>query len=160
MRRGLAVVGVCCAAIACGGATTENTPAPEAGTGGTAAGSGGTGGWVSPCDSFVGMNMSACDHSSLEAQPGPDGSLVPVTSCAVPLAVDVSQVNLNELNVAVDCNLVPYSQTEVDGADGWWHYDNVDVPTAIRIEGQLCNRIQQAGVDRIDVVFGCVPLEL
>jgi hypothetical protein len=88
-----------------------------------------------------------------------------VTSCDIQL--DENPPNLNEVNVAVDCEIVP--PTIEGGGDGGaggqsgsqtieqWVLDPVTNPPTLRLRGELCDRVQ-AGVDRVDVVLGCPPV--
>jgi hypothetical protein len=84
-----------------------------------------------------------------------------VTSCRLPIdEVDLTVVNLNQVNVAVECEIVGYSQTTpADTSVGWWYFDNVDAPTEIIIDGPTCDTIMR-GVERIDAVFGCARIDV
>jgi hypothetical protein len=69
--------------------------------------------------------------------------------------VDVTGMvdNPNDVNVAVDCVLIPMGQAGGEGSR--WYYDNPENPTKIIIDGDICTTIQTTGVQRIDVVLGC-----
>jgi hypothetical protein len=74
-----------------------------------------------------------------------------VRSCEIELTEQPD--NLNLVNVAVDCEIIPMG-TPADEGDRWY-FDNPDDPTKIIIDGPICLTIQQEGVERIDTVFGC-----
>lgn len=86
-----------------------------------------------------------------------------VTSCDIQL--DEDPVSLQEVNVAVDCEVIP--QNVEDGAGGAggesageaknWLVDADTSPPTIRLQGDLCERVQD-GVDRVDVILGCPPV--
>jgi hypothetical protein len=76
-----------------------------------------------------------------------------VTDCEVPLDVDQANYNPNEVNVAVDCVVIPRGEAGDEGDR--WFFDNPDNPTSIIIDGDICDTIQTQGVGRIDVVLGC-----
>jgi len=80
-----------------------------------------------------------------------------VTDCELPLDVNWDEVDKLQVNVAVNCEIVAYSETppEDENVTSWWRYDNPNAPTALVIEGELCAQIEDEGVDRIDAVFGC-----
>ena len=63
--------------------------------------------------------------------------------------------NLNEVNVAVDCDLVLRGNAENDGTEDQWYFDDPDIPTRIIIDGSICEAIENGGVQRIDTIFGC-----
>ncbi len=69
-----------------------------------------------------------------------------VRSCDVDLGSAAPDKQL--VNVAVDCNLVPF-----DDGDGW----NIgsDAPTTLVLAGDTCDRVKREGARRIDVVYGC-----
>jgi von Willebrand factor type A domain len=72
-----------------------------------------------------------------------------VRSCTVTL--DETPPQLDNVNVAIDCDIVPQ-----DGSDGsGWDFDMVPNPTAVILRGPVCDRLQQDGAKRVDVVFGC-----
>ena len=69
-----------------------------------------------------------------------------VRSCDVDLGARVPNKRL--LNVAVDCEVVPFA----DG-DGW-DLDR-ETPNNLVISGDNCQRIKREGARRIDIVYGC-----
>jgi hypothetical protein len=72
-----------------------------------------------------------------------------VRSCDIPLTQVPSQPD--QVNVAIDCDVVP---KEADDGSGW-EYDEPTAPTGVILHGPVCDRLQQNGAERIDVVFGC-----
>lgn len=85
-----------------------------------------------------------------------------VTSCEIPLSEDPK--SLIDVNVAVDCEIVPQSvDPGVGGAGGAggevdnWFVDTTNDPPLVRLQGALCDRVEQ-GVERVDVVLGCPPV--
>lgn len=72
-----------------------------------------------------------------------------VRSCDIPLADAPSNPDL--VNVAVDCGVVPQENDDGSG----WGFDEPAAPTALVLHGPVCDRLQQNGAKRIDVVFGC-----
>ncbi len=79
-----------------------------------------------------------------------------VMECEIPITVDVP--NPNEVNVAVDCVVIPRG-SEAGTEDRWFFDDPLD-PTMIIINGPICDTIQSEGVDRIDTVYGCPTIEI
>jgi hypothetical protein len=79
-----------------------------------------------------------------------------VTECEVPITQEIP--NLNLVNVAVDCEVIPKGTDEGD-ADRWF-FDNPDSPSRILINGPICDTIQTDGVERIDTVFGCPTIDI
>lgn len=80
-----------------------------------------------------------------------------VTSCDIQL--ENAPPSLLEVNVAVDCDIVPQKGGAVDGQGGAndevnWRIDSETSPPTIRLEGELCERVKR-GVKRTDVVLGC-----
>jgi hypothetical protein len=69
-----------------------------------------------------------------------------VRSCDV--ALEDTPQNLDLVNVAVDCQVVPYA----DGAG--WSLTGSDQKT-LEIAGDACHTIQTDGARRVDVVYGC-----
>ena len=86
-----------------------------------------------------------------------------VTTCDIQL--EEEPTSLQEVNVAVDCEVIP--QNAEDGAGGAggesaegeknWLVDADTSPPTIRLQGGLCERVQE-GVDRVDVILGCPPV--
>jgi hypothetical protein len=72
-----------------------------------------------------------------------------VRSCDIPLSQVPSQPD--QVNVAIDCDVV--AQNADDGSG--WDYDEPSAPTAVVLRGPVCERLQQDGAKRVDVVFGC-----
>jgi hypothetical protein len=78
-----------------------------------------------------------------------------VQSCDVQLSRRPPDVS--NLNVAVDCNLIPratYMGSTVP-VSGEWDLDQATDPPMVRLLGDLCNFVREQGVQRIDVFFGC-----
>lgn len=69
-----------------------------------------------------------------------------VTDCTVEL--DEPPENRAEINVAVDCTVVPQNGT----TSSWTLSDD---GLRVTIEGALCDQIRTTGVERIDVILGC-----
>jgi hypothetical protein len=84
-----------------------------------------------------------------------------VTSCDIQLS-EVPESTIN-VNVAVDCEVIPqFAEGTGNGGAGGaengeeqWVVDGVTDPPTIRLRGSLCDRIQDEGVDRVDVILGC-----
>jgi hypothetical protein len=72
-----------------------------------------------------------------------------VTACELDL--ERPPVDPTQVNVAIDCNVVPSGG---DGPDGW-HLDVGSEPAKILFEGTLCRYMQTEGAHRVDIVFGC-----
>jgi hypothetical protein len=85
-----------------------------------------------------------------------------VQSCEIQLTD--KPPDLNEVNVAVDCTVVPRAgaDSSMGGGAGssaqnesTWDFDtSTNPPTAI-ISGPLCDTIEEEGVGRVDVLYGC-----
>jgi len=69
-----------------------------------------------------------------------------VRDCDVGL--ETAPTNLDLVNVAVDCKVVPYA----DGAG--WAVTGDDMKT-LSLMGDACHAIQTSGAERVDVVYGC-----
>ncbi|HEX3774448.1 MAG TPA: vWA domain-containing protein [Polyangiaceae bacterium] len=69
-----------------------------------------------------------------------------VRSCDV--ALQNTPMNLDLVNVAVDCQIVPYA-----GGAGW-SVTGAD-QTTLELAGDACKSIQTNGAQRVDVVYGC-----
>jgi hypothetical protein len=78
-----------------------------------------------------------------------------VKDCVVTIQGEVP--NPNAVNVAVDCVLIPQESSPEDTVDRW-RFDNPEYPTAVILDGPICEHIQQNGVGRIDVILGCPTL--
>ena len=80
-----------------------------------------------------------------------------VKSCEI--AIPEGQVidDLNKVNVAINCEVLP-KEGSPDGS-GWnYVFDANKNVTSIQITGPACDRIQNEGVSRIDSVFGCTTI--
>jgi hypothetical protein len=92
-----------------------------------------------------------------------------VQECDVALAP--GDLDLNELNVAVDCAVVPFAVPEEAGEGGaggeasddpyagpsYWWIDGLEVgsiPT-VHLGGEICGIVKTQGVERIDILRGC-----
>ncbi len=69
-----------------------------------------------------------------------------VRDCDV--ALDNAPTDIDLLNVAVDCQVIPYA----DGAG--WSVTGSDMKT-LSLMGDACHSIQTNGAERVDVVYGC-----
>jgi hypothetical protein len=69
-----------------------------------------------------------------------------VRSCEVEL--DESPRDKKLVNVAVDCEIVPFE----DGA-GW--DISPDAPSTLVLAGDACKHLKRNGARRVDVVYGC-----
>jgi hypothetical protein len=69
-----------------------------------------------------------------------------VRSCDVELGAAAPDRNL--LNVAVDCEVVPFQ----DG--GGWGL-SAEAPATLKLVGETCQRVMREGARRIDVLYGC-----
>jgi hypothetical protein len=72
-----------------------------------------------------------------------------IRACEIQLQSDPP--NLQEVNVALDCAVVP--QTTGDGSG--WELDTATTPDTVRLLGTFCEYVQVNGVERVDVIFGC-----
>jgi len=94
------------------------------------------------------------DYYAVSAEGGVEGltqTLIDITThlvraCDVDLGAVAPLKNL--VNVAVDCDIVPFE----DGA-GW--DISSDAPTTLVLSGDACKRVRREGARRIDVVYGC-----
>jgi len=75
-----------------------------------------------------------------------------VRSCTVPL--EEAPKDFSNINVAIDCIPVP----QLTAGTPNWHYDAST--QSIVIEGGQCARIESTGVNRVDIVLGCVPYSI
>ena len=161
----LAAAGAAGAAGACATSVASEHGGSASGNGATSGasptgGGGGMGGdgtldGLEPtaCDDLLDLGDRAeCAAVAIVADPSER-----VTDCRVPLDIDWGTVNLNHVNVAVECELVPYSETSPsdDETTSWWRFDDPARPGSILIEGELCEHIDEVGVERIDAVFQC-----
>jgi hypothetical protein len=71
------------------------------------------------------------------------------------ILLDQPPENLSEVNVAVDCTVIP--QEPADDGSGW-HYDDPEIPTSIILDGAICDQIREEGATRIDILLGCHTL--
>jgi hypothetical protein len=46
------------------------------------------------------------------------------------------------------------SQTDGSG-NQQWHIDTTSIPAQLVLDGALCQRAQQSGLGRVDVLLGC-----
>lgn len=88
-----------------------------------------------------------------------------VTSCDIQLSE--APASVTDINVAVDCEVIPqFAEGSGNGGAGGaesgeeqWVVDGVTDPPTVRLRGALCDRIQEEGVDRVDVILGCPPVQ-
>ena len=85
-----------------------------------------------------------------------------VQSCEIQLLEEPPDVL--EVNVAVECEIIPNrgggsggggEGGSDDGAKSYWELDvNTSPPTAV-LAGPICEKIENEGVDRVDILLGC-----
>jgi hypothetical protein len=75
-----------------------------------------------------------------------------VNSCEIVIPPEQQIDDLNQVNVAINCEVLP--KERADGS-GWDYVFDGGVVTAIQITGPACDFIQEQGAERIDTVFGC-----
>ena len=63
--------------------------------------------------------------------------------------------NPNQVNVAVDCVLVPCGEPADSGSH--WYFDDPEDPSLIILDGPICDTIRRGDATRIDLLFGCPP---
>ena len=73
---------------------------------------------------------------------------------AIPREVAARALALNSTLVAIDCQEIPL-QSPSGGRNWDYGFDSGGVPIAITLLGEVCDRLQWEGVDRIDVFFVC-----
>jgi hypothetical protein len=81
-----------------------------------------------------------------------------VRSCDIPLKS--SPQDPTRVIVAVDCRTltsVPETTPETGGADGYY-IDYAQDPAHLRLTGSYCSTIQSTGVNSVDVITGCQPI--
>jgi len=152
-------------AASCGGSAVSEVGAAGGPTGDTgsagATGAGGSGGAAGTalnvaCAEYIGISIdpSECIVASAVA--------APVRDCRLLLGPEFAGLTPWYVNVAVGCDLVPYSDVPPDEdseIQGWWRYDDLEAPTTVIIEGELCEVIREQGVERIDAIW-CQPHDL
>jgi hypothetical protein len=75
-------------------------------------------------------------------------------SCEVIIPPERVIDDLGGMRVWVDCELIPKSGS-ADGSGWEFIYDEDDKVVSIRLIGPVCDRIQEEGVERIDLLLGC-----
>ncbi len=80
--------------------------------------------------------------------------------CVLPIEGEIP--NRNQLNVAVDCQVVPRGNGATPTDVSHRRYNNADpsLATAAIVAGPLCGTLQSTGVGRIDLIQGCETVEL
>lgn len=88
-----------------------------------------------------------------------------VKDCDVPVKDSVIP---EKLNVAVDCDIIPSAEGPLEaggdaGAPGaaassWWLDDSVS-PRVVRLQGEICDKIETEGVQRVDLLEGCDSIQ-
>ena len=75
--------------------------------------------------------------------------------CELPFEGEI--VNRSEVNLAVDCQVLPFGTDTTPANVSHWRYDNAnaDLATAAIIVGPACDTLQSEGVGRIDLIQGC-----
>jgi hypothetical protein len=76
-----------------------------------------------------------------------------VRSCEIELGKNPP--DLNKVNVALECEIVPQKQADGDA----WIIDQSTDPNKLIFQGRTCKWIQDNGANRVDVVYGCNPIQ-
>jgi hypothetical protein len=78
-------------------------------------------------------------------------------NCSGSLPFEGDIPNRSQVNLAVNCELIPFGSEATPTNVTHWRYDNANssLATAAIIVGPMCDTIQSAGVGRIDLVLGC-----
>lgn len=79
-----------------------------------------------------------------------------VRDCDVKLAKP--PLNVQKLNVAIECKPLAQGEASVPDADKNWIYNNDADNPMIKIQGAACETIEKEGVTRVDVIEGCTTL--
>jgi len=74
-------------------------------------------------------------------------------SCEILIPPDRQIDDLNKVNVALNCQVLP--KDAADGSGWVYVFDANGIVTSIQILGPACDMIQDEGVERIDTVFDC-----
>lgn len=101
------------------------------------------------------------DYYEVTAEGGVDGLVDVFTSittqlvrtCEVELAS--KPPDLEKVNVYIDCAVVPKGEDD----DIAWEVDPQSDPSLLHIHGEVCERVQSRGAQRVDVVFGCPTIK-
>jgi hypothetical protein len=159
--------------VACGSTEDDqDAAAVDAGTLGTGgslvgqldAGAAGAAAALPMCDNLEGLATDQCPvqvvlpnggAGGAAGDPGAAGAAGAASDalCTIPLELD--ELNPNQVNLAVDCEVIPYCDPDLDATIECWEYDNVASPTAIELSEALCARITEEGFTRIDIMTGC-----
>jgi hypothetical protein len=107
-------------------------------------------------------NGGGTSYYAVEAAAGVEGltqvfrdiSTQLVKSCDIELAE--KPANPEQVNVAIDCDLVPETSLDADGNEVLnWEIDYDSTPGMLHLLGDTCERIQTEGAKQVDVVMGC-----
>lgn len=80
-------------------------------------------------------------------------------SCTVLVPYEIP--NPNAVQLAVDCEIVPATGGLTTYINGWWFLEPYGAgPLYATIAGPVCDRILTGGVERIDLILSCGPIEL
>jgi hypothetical protein len=138
--------------VGCGGSVEQAAGGGgSAGVGGAQSG-GGSGGSAAQSPCWDDLSFPCGGPQTVLPGAGGDGGFSAVP-CTISLEMEIE--NPNEVNVAVDCELVPYCEIDCGLGDESWRYDDFAGPTAVILSGALCSRLGETGFTVIDIVRGC-----
>ena len=127
-------------------------------------------GYTPPCESVEGLH-AGCDYVAAElhltrAAGGAGGAGgfggeggAPALGCRLPTDDWLSEdVDLDTVNVALDCMAIPYlpaDATPAAGASDTWHFDDPQEPRGVVLSESACAAVHAENVGRIDLVLDC-----
>jgi hypothetical protein len=147
---------------ACGTKSSHGEPVDSGGGGniasGGAAGGGGSGYHAAGGTVDIGLPLCpngerievSADCGWLSVSPDPDAD-PPPTTAPCELLVSFELLNINRIEVRVDCELVP----RCDAQATCWDWDSADAPTTVVLSEALCAQVQAQGYTRIDITDPC-----
>jgi hypothetical protein len=108
-----------------------------------------------PCPQWEDESARAC-HWQFYGTTPPNPAWAAAASCGIPTSVQLIP-DPNDVNVLVNCQLVPRRTADVEALRCWW-FDNPYDPHSLVLSQSLCSELAEDGYDRIDVLYGCDPL--
>jgi hypothetical protein len=70
------------------------------------------------------------------------------------LQLDQEPQDPDKVSVALNCVMI--TKSTGDAGTGQWTLDSTTFPPTVRLLGDTCTRVETSGVQRLDVLYGCV----